>query len=87
MSGCVFASTYFYIPLQLLQQAYIPLFFKEIGLQIICHTLPSSATIFPVFFYFLKDILLETMPVMLYNNRVYAAVGGISDLSREEMIT
>jgi hypothetical protein len=25
--------------------------------------------------------------VLLYNDRVYAAVGGISDLSREEMIT
>ena len=57
MSGCVFASTYFYIPLQLLQQAYIPLFFKEIGLQIICHTLPSSATIFPVLFLFLFHLL------------------------------
>ena len=47
----------------------------------------QNATIFPGFFYFLKEILLETMLIMLYNNRVYAAVGGISDLSREEMIT
>ena len=57
MSGCVFASTYFYIPLQLLQQAYIPLYFKEIRLQIICHALPSSATIFPVLFLFLFHLL------------------------------
>ena len=45
------------------------------------------ATIFPGIFYFLKEILLETVGVLLYNDWVYAAIGGISDLSREEMIT
>ncbi len=45
------------------------------------------ATIFPGFFYFLKEILLESRNPMLYNELVYAAIGGISDLSREEMIT
>jgi hypothetical protein len=47
----------------------------------------ENATIFPGIFYFLKEILLETVGVLLYNDWVYAAIGGISDLSREEMIT
>ena len=42
---------------------------------------------FFLFFPFLKEILLATGKTMLYNERVYAAVGGVSDLSREEMIT
>ena len=35
----------------------------------------------------MNKILLATGETMLYNDWVYAAVGGISDLSREEMIT